>query len=155
MKTAFTMIELVFVIVVIGILAGVALPRLMTPADDARLVKAKADVSAIRSAIALLKNKNILKGKITNGGRPSFLDDAANDTDGAELFDGNTSIGTLLTYPILARASGGWKKTGANAYSVNVSNKNVAFIYTPTDGKFDCNRTNGATNFDECKKLTR
>ena len=148
------MIELVFVIVVLGILAGVALPRLMAPADDARLVKAKGDISAVRSAIALIKNKNILEGKMTNGGRPLFLDDAANNTEDEELFDGNTSIGTLLTYPIYAKASGGWKKTAPNTYSINVLNKNVVFNYNSTTGKFDCNISN-TTYGDVCKKLLR
>ena len=154
MKNAFTMIELVFVIVVLGILAGVALPRLMAPADDARLVKAKADVSSIRSAISLLKNKHILEGNMTNGGFPSVLDDAANSTDDEELFDGNTSIGTLLTYPIYAKSAGGWKKTATKTYSVNVSGKNVVFTYDSTNGKFTCDTTN-ATYGDVCKKILR
>ena len=36
MKTAFTMIELIFVIVILGILAAVAIPKLIATRDDAR-----------------------------------------------------------------------------------------------------------------------
>ena len=35
MRSAFTMIELVFVIVVLGILASIAVPRLIATKDDA------------------------------------------------------------------------------------------------------------------------
>ena len=39
MRRGFTMLELVFVIVVIGILAGIAVPRLFVTRDNAVLVK--------------------------------------------------------------------------------------------------------------------
>ena len=38
MKKAFTMIELIFVIVIIGILAVIAIPKLMATRDDAKTV---------------------------------------------------------------------------------------------------------------------
>ena len=154
MKTAFTMMELIFVIVVLGILATVALPRLMAPVDDAKLVKVKSDLSAIRSAIALLKSKNILEGKMTNSGLPTALDDAVINADGEELFDGNITIGTLLTYPIYAKSAGGWMKTGPTTYSVNISGQNVQFDYNSTMGKFTCDINNN-TYGNICKKILR
>jgi len=38
MKKAFTMIELIFIIVIIGILASIAIPKLMASRDDAKKV---------------------------------------------------------------------------------------------------------------------
>ena len=141
MKKAFTMIELVFVIVVLGILAGVALPRLMAPAEDARDTKLKSDVSSIRSAISLLRGRNMLQGQqMATSGYPPALDDAVNNTANQSLFDGNTTIGNLLTYPIRSsNNAGGWMKTGANTYNAISSSGAVGFTYTPANGTFDCN----------------
>lgn len=44
MKKAFTMIELVFIIVILGILASVAIPRLSSTRLDAELVKYQTDI---------------------------------------------------------------------------------------------------------------
>ena len=50
MKKAFTMIELIFVIVLIGILAAVAIPKLSATRDDASVVK------IVHSAVNALQN---------------------------------------------------------------------------------------------------
>jgi len=130
---AFTMVELVFVIVVLGILAGVAIPRLAASRDDAVMVKGKSQISAIRSGIAMQKSRRLLQGEtayLTN------LDNA-NGTNGERLFnfsDGNTS--NILEYPILARQNenGGWWYSAL--YSAN--------------GTFDCNQSK-----TDCQALTR
>jgi general secretion pathway protein G len=66
MKKAFTMIELIFVIVVIGILSAVAVPKLAATRDDAEITRARVTVAALRSAIATQRQKNILRGIFTD-----------------------------------------------------------------------------------------
>lgn len=66
MKKAFTMIELVFVIVVIGILSAIAIPKFAETRDDAMIAKGRTAVAALRSAIATERQKRILKGDFTD-----------------------------------------------------------------------------------------
>jgi general secretion pathway protein G len=52
---AFTLIELMIVIVIIGILATLLIPRIMERPEEARRIKAKADIKTIESALKLYK----------------------------------------------------------------------------------------------------
>ena len=156
-RPAFTMIELIFVIVVLGILGAVAIPRLAASREDAVLVKGKSQVAAIRSGIALQKSKNMLQG--INPSIPGTLDNVTNygAVDNERLFnfsDGNSS--NILEYPIYSSAKdGSWFKTAAYLYDFQlVSGITVVFTYNPATGSFDCDRTDAATGSD-CKSLTQ
>jgi general secretion pathway protein G len=54
----FTLIEVMVVVVILGILAAVIVPKVMDRPDTARLVKAKTDIRAIESALNLYKLDN-------------------------------------------------------------------------------------------------
>lgn len=51
MRNAFSMIELVFVIVIIGIIAAIAIPKLSVTRGDAQYVAVQSDIQTILSAI--------------------------------------------------------------------------------------------------------
>jgi general secretion pathway protein G len=54
----FTLIEVMVVVVILGILAAVVVPRVMSRPDEARVVKARQDVRAIGAALDLYKLDN-------------------------------------------------------------------------------------------------
>jgi general secretion pathway protein G len=54
-QKGFTLIELMIVIVIIGILATLLIPRIMERPEEARRIKGKADIKAIESALKLYK----------------------------------------------------------------------------------------------------
>jgi len=60
MKKSFTMIEIVFVIVIIGILVAMALPRLASVTDDALAAKEKAAIAGARESIRSLSGYKML-----------------------------------------------------------------------------------------------
>lgn len=57
-KKAFTLIEMLIVIVIIGILAAALVPRLVSVQGRARDTKRKADLQQIGSALAIYKTDN-------------------------------------------------------------------------------------------------
>lgn len=54
----FSLIEIMVVVVILGILASIVVPKLMSRPDEARVVKAKQDVLALQNALELYKLDN-------------------------------------------------------------------------------------------------
>lgn len=129
MKKAFTMIELVFVIVVLGILAMVALPRLASSKEDAEITRVKAEIAAIRSAIQTHRGAKLLaqKGK----GYPEKLDEKTIEeiTNGTKL---NKKYWTL--------------SNEGNQLTVKIAGKQATFTYDKTKGNLTCQDSNKGTN---------
>lgn len=55
LSKGFTLIELMIVIVILGLLATVIMPRILNRPEQARRMKAKVDIRNIESALALFK----------------------------------------------------------------------------------------------------
>ena len=152
---AFTMIELVFVIVVLGILAGIAVPKLAATRDDATIAKMRGDIAAIRSGLSLVRSENMMRGVSTWP--------ALEGSDEATLFDG---VLQQPIYPMKTGGRNGWalvakgSNNATSTYTASVAGKSTTFNYYPTSalataagrnvGSFDCNHAD-----DLCQVLAQ
>ena len=110
MRKGFTMIELIFVIVILGVLASVAIPRLAATRDDAEVAKAATNLATAVSDLAAYTAKGNFDGvssdftKVTNA-----LDKTGNlnikgkpcvsvTKLGNELKDKNGTVGFVLNF---------------------------------------------------------
>lgn len=120
----FTMIELVFVIVIIGILSAIAIPKFAATRDDAIITRARETVASVRSALATERQKRVLRGAFTNIG------DLGDSTYAFRYFDNNSSY-PVLEYPIKNCATGQrecWNRDSATQYTFKgPGNKNCTF----------------------------
>lgn len=89
-QQGFTLIELVMVIVILGILAAVALPKFANLGGDARKATLQGAQGSVKSAAAIVHAKALTEGKTATG-------------DGSEtiLLEG-VSIGLVFGYPSAA-----------------------------------------------------
>jgi len=152
-KYAFTMIEMVFVIVILGILAAVAIPRMSATRSDAEISKGRADIASIRSSIVTERQTRLIRGD------SAFINKLHSSS--SLYFDGNGSS-NLLMYGIAPEdANGHWHSAtqtvataGANEYTYKykVLGADNTFTYKQSDGTFSC--TQGA-NAPSCDLLTQ
>lgn len=146
-KNGFTMIELVFVIVVLGILAAVAIPKFAVTRTDAVITKGRSDIASIRTAIITERQSRLIKGD-------SAYINKLHSSD-TTLFDGNGTA-ELLMYGIKAEnIDGHWQETpvldagtGVWTYKFKVINENNNFEYDPSNGRFTCTQDATAPSCD-------
>lgn len=149
-RNGFSMIELVFVIVILGILAAIAIPKFAATRDDAQIAKGRSDVAAIRAAIVNERQSRLLTGSTAYINKLDSLN-STSSSDGNTLFDHNgTASNALMQYGIVSKNDKGhWRKTANNTYAYTLSTGDVSFTYTQASGKFDCTHSE-----EGCKALT-
>jgi len=139
-SSAFTLIELIFVIVVLGILAAIALPKFASTKEMADLAKGRTDIATIRAAISNERSEQVIKGTYTYMTKLS---------SGTGLFNGDGAR-TLLKYPMKSgTASGEWSKVNDTTYKFWVGTTSTTFMYNKDNGTFTC-----TANTEKCNALS-
>ncbi|EDZ61720.1 protein containing prepilin-type cleavage/methylation, N-terminal domain [Sulfurimonas gotlandica GD1] len=139
-KNAFTMIEMVFVIVILGILAAIAIPRFAATRTDAEIAKGRSDIASIRSAIVSERQTQLIRGVST------YMPRLSTGVAGDNLFTGSDANRTLLMYGVSA---GDWAQGIVNAgttdtYTITINGVTLTFTYTVANGRFTCSTTAGS-----------
>jgi general secretion pathway protein G len=129
-KKAFTMIELIFVIVVIGILSAIAIPKLAATRDDAQITRGLATLSSVRSAIATERQKRILRG--------DYTDISVLNGDGGIFSTFDDENGSLVLEYDVAPC------TGIGCWSTS---NGITYTFTSTQG--DCTYTLQNNRFED------
>jgi general secretion pathway protein G len=167
-KKSFTLIELIFVIVIIGLLASIAVPKFMTTKSSASAVSAKGIVSSIRTSIETKYGEWLIDDTLGSSdgyskeGYPSSLDDIDGEsTNGDKLFNKIVNGTPLLKIPIIScSATDGidcWYKENNDStvsyYRYKFSDTdNLKIEYNNSNGKIECLDGDNITK-SQCEKL--
>lgn len=77
-QRGFSLIEIMVVVVILGILASIVVPKIISRPDEARIIKAKQDVLSIENALDLYKLDNGIY-PTTDQGLAALVEKPAND----------------------------------------------------------------------------
>jgi general secretion pathway protein G len=96
-KSGFTMIELIFVIVILGILAAVAIPKLAATRDDAKIAKGATEVAQLVSDLGAYYTAQGRFSTIENMTNVKLSSDTADMTAATQVYYiANTANGNCL-----------------------------------------------------------
>jgi general secretion pathway protein G len=78
-KSGFTLIEIILVVVIIGILAGIAIPRMGGKTEKAKISQAKSNITSLSMAVQ--------EFEMINGNYPSSLDQLLDESKGGPFME--------------------------------------------------------------------
>ena len=132
-QRGFTLVELVIVVVVLGILAAVAIPKFLDVRQEAEIATVKQMVSSLESALSIYASRQYMQGGSLVPHNPfnDLSNVPANYNGENNTINNNTTPvgswtfrpnGNLILYHPKASITGGWAHSGANyiRYQVQV-----------------------------------
>jgi len=167
MNKSFTLIELIFVIVIIGLLASYAAPKFMQTKESASASSALSIVSSVRTSIETKHGEWIINDNLddsdgyTPQGYPQKLDDADLNKAGEYLFEGNSTLPLLKKGVRSCLDNDCWYKKSEDTdknlsdyiYKFN-DDDYIQVEYNGSNGKFECVDSDGSTK-KECESIIK
>ena len=155
-RRAFTMLELTYVITIIGILSAIAIPKFNATRDDAVISKARVTVASLRNAIATERQLRVLRGDFTP---ISNLDSGNGGTLNQPIFDNFDLVNTtnrVLEYPMRSckttSSRGCWIRSSDSRYTYRFPHNTTNVTFDSNGSRFDCV---AATAQADCDLLTK
>lgn len=129
-KRNFTLVELLIVVGILGILAGLLIPAVIGAKQQGRVTQARADMSTIRTAFEAMNNQY---GKMAakNGSNYELGGESlGNATDGCVTLNGSTNGDTASDgyCKAIAELSDPGTKSFANVSNLSVNKRRIRFL---------------------------
>lgn len=145
-RKAFTLVEILIVVVILGVLAAVAIPKFASASDDARTSAVQSTVAGVRASIAAFRTNAVIQG---NDPYPTL----AQLTDGTVLkidipinsFTNQVSVQAVSLAQANARSTGNEGAFGWNYHVNNNANPPVAIFYANTTSPTTASDGSGGT----------
>lgn len=123
-KRAFSLLEIIIAIVILGTLLFMALPKFYIGQDDAKLALAKSQVAAVISGISVYHSNAILSNQ-----KSTYPNLKSSDS---RLFQ------SVIKGGIASDNTEGWRAIDDTTFIYSLAGERAVFSYDPISGDFDC-----------------
>lgn len=132
MKNAFSLFELIIVILILSIITSFIFYNVNSSIDTSNKIKIKSQIALIQNSIQKIKSKNILLGKEET----FLLDEAEEEKENVQLFK------NILDFPLISTSStykeiASWIKKSPGEYIVYI-NKDTFLKFEYDNNSFSC-----------------
>lgn len=130
---AFTLVEILIVVVILGVLAAVVIPKFATANDDARTSAVQSTVAGVRSAIATYRTSAVILGEDPYPSLAQLEDGTVLKFDvPVNPFTSVAGIQSVGLSQAQARGVSNTATVGWNYYVDNSANPPIAVFYANT-----------------------
>lgn len=127
-RKAFTLVEILIVVVILGILAAIVIPQFTSASEDAQVSSAESQLQTVRNQIELFRVRN-------NGTPPALADLFTEEDFGDEPWDGVVNPDYLRVAPINPRTGESTIVAGDAAPADAVAQGDDGWVYDEDTGR--------------------
>ena len=146
-KKAFTLIELIFVIVILGILASVAIPRFTGLVDNTKKSAVKSTINAVLTSIENIHGQWIINENMKTFKGADGVEHNLNENGYPEQLDEGANTSRVFSYVIKnavpscndGKTNGCWREPSTNEYEYYFNEGKILKVdYNAATGTFEC-----------------